>query len=180
MALVASYPALPLRHSSSYTEEDDMSTIPDPRSRVMSPAIDGAPSTIMNHHPDLNDEVATLSTKLINAINYQTNLDDTLSATRCELDSARDRLKQLEAKVKTHEDQISRGVLVEKAVADVEKDQAIAELEEERKRRIDVEKAKKDIELELETLTTALFEEANNVCIFHLTQNIAANFKNRW
>lgn len=137
----------------------------------MTPAIDGSPSKIMNHHPDLNDEVATLSTKLINAINYQTNLDDTLSATRCELDSAKDRLKQLEAKVKTHEDQISQGILVEKAVADVEKDQAVTELAEEKKRRIEVEKAKKDIELELETLTTALFEEANNVRIFGPLQN---------
>lgn len=162
MALVAAAPGLPPRLASSYsTEEEDMSTIPDPRSRAITPAPDGTPPTM--HHPDLNDEVATLSTKLINAINYQTNLDDTLSATRCELDSSKDRLRELEAKVKLHEDQISQGVLVEKSVADAEKALVAEELEVERKHRIEVEKSKKEIELELETLTTALFEEANNV-----------------
>lgn len=136
-----------------------MSTLPDPRSQAMTPASE-RPSS---RHPDLNDEVATLSNKLINAINHGTNLDDTLSATRCELDSSKERLQQLEAKVKSHEYKIARGILIEKSVADFEKAKVIAELQEERRRRLDVEKEKKGIELELENLTTALFEEANNM-----------------
>lgn len=162
MALVASAPGLPPPRP--YTcEQENMSTIPDPRSRAMSPTSETASPTM--HHPDLNDEVATLSTKLINAINYQTNLDDTLSATRYELNSSRDRIEQLETAVKSHEHRISQGIVIEKAAADAEKSKVVADLEEERRRRIEAEKEKKSIELELENLTTALFEEANNVSL---------------
>ena len=76
-----------------------MSTLPDPRSRTMSPANDTSPST-PSQHPDLSNEVATLSTKLINAINHQTNLDDTLSATRHELESSKERIKHLNERIR--------------------------------------------------------------------------------
>jgi predicted nuclease with TOPRIM domain len=140
-----------------------MSTLPDPRSRTMSPANDSTPST-PSHHPDLSNEVATLSNKLINAINHQTNLDDTLSATRHELDASKERIRTLEQENQEYKELVSRGVLIRKSVSELEKSKLVVSLVEEKRQRAMVEKEKKSIEQELETLTTALFEEANKVC----------------
>lgn len=116
-----------------------------------------------SHHPDLSNEVAALSDKLINAINNQTTLDDTLAETRQELESSRRKIQELEVEAKKREDQIASGELVR--WADVEEDQnkLTATVTEERKQRAAAEKEKKNIEQELENLTAALFEEANKV-----------------
>jgi Rab guanine nucleotide exchange factor SEC2 len=139
-----------------------MSTIPDPRSRSMTPANDQSPSS-PSHHPDLSNEVATLSNKLINAINHQTNLDDTLSATRQELEAARERVRTLERENSEHTELVARGILIRKSISDNEKAKLVATVAEERRRRADVEKEKKHIEQELENLSVALFEEAQKV-----------------
>ncbi len=144
----------------------------------MSPA-NGLP-TSPQHHPDLSEEVAALSTKLINAINHQTNLDDTLNATRHELDSARERIQQLEKEAQEHAIKISSGALVSAAVARTENQKLLAALTEERKQRGEVEKEKKRIEQELENLTTALFEEANKVRIHGAIYSVLADFVYRW
>jgi chromosome segregation ATPase len=128
----------------------------------MSPANDGgmaAPS----HHPDLSEEVATLSNKLISAINHQTTLDDTLSATKHELEMSRERVKQLESENKEFTDSLARGTLVKRTVVELEKAKVVTQLVEEKRQRAEIEKDKKNIEQELENLTTALFEEANKV-----------------
>jgi chromosome segregation ATPase len=130
----------------------------------MSPANETSPST-PSHHPDLSNEVATLSNKLINAINHQTDLDDTLSAARHELEAARERIRHLERKNQDHEDLVSRGILIRKSVSDLERHKLSMSLAEEKRQRAVVEQQKKGIEQELETLTTALFEEANKVRI---------------
>ena len=161
MAAVSSAPGLPTRLSHN-DEDSHLSTIPDPRSRTMSPANDSNPAT-PTHHPDLNNEVATLSTKLINAINHQTNLDDTLSATRHELEASKARIRQLERENQDHKDLITRGILIRKSISELEKSKLAASIAEEKRQRAVVEKEKKGIEQELETLTTALFEEANKV-----------------
>lgn len=148
-----------------------MSTLPDPRSRSKSPSNDESEPKA-NHHPDLDDEVATLSTKLINAINYQTVLDDTLSATRHELSTAKDRIRELEAHNASMRDTIRGDVWVRRSTLDAEK-KALhlekrnmqARVAEETAKRLDTEKEKKKIEQELENLTTALFEEANKMVI---------------
>ncbi|OBT50704.1 hypothetical protein VE04_09084 [Pseudogymnoascus sp. 24MN13] len=151
------------QRSSSYNDEDEsMSTIPDPRSRTMSPP-DGSQPPSPSHHPDLNDEVATLSNKLINAINHQTNLGDMLNQTRSELDASRERIRQLEAEAESHASQITNGSLVEFGVVKAERTKLLASLTEEAKKRGVAEKEKAAIELELENLTTALFEEANKM-----------------
>lgn len=111
--------------------------------------------------------MATLSNKLINAINHQTSLDDTLSATRHELERARERIKQLEQENQKHADLISRGVLVQRSIADAERNKIAADLDDERRQKAEIEKEKKNIEQELENLTTALFEEANKVRVDH-------------
>lgn len=139
-----------------------MSTIPDPRSRSMTPANDSGP-TSPSQHPDLNDEVATLSTKLINAINHQTTLDDTLSATRQELDQAREEIRRLELANKEYTEGLESGSLLRKSVVETEKTKLNATIEDERKQRAEVEKQKKGIEQELENLSVALFEEAQKV-----------------
>lgn len=146
------------------SDSEALNTIPDPRAATPQPTFTRNNSTDSTMHPDLSQEVATLSTKLIDAINHQTKLDDSLQQTRHELDTARTRLAQLEMLVKVHEQKVAHGLLVDKEVYDKMEKQLSSELYEERRRRIDAEKAKKKTDNEVETLTTALFEEANTVC----------------
>lgn len=149
---------------SSYNDNDaDMSTIPDPRSRAMTPAQDSGP-TSPTHHPDLSNEVAMLSTKLINAINHQTNLDDSLSATRQELEQAQAEISKLTAENKDYKEGFASGIFLRKSSVDIEKARLNATVEDERKQRSEIEKQKKSIEQELENLSVALFEEAQKVC----------------
>jgi hypothetical protein len=137
---------------------EHMNTIPDPRTPSPSSQLRNSPS-----HPDLSNEVAMLSTKLVNAMNYQSNLDDSLQHTRQELDAAKQKIAQLEAKAQEQVDQITAGVLVKKAEVDANIEQMRAELAEARRERELSDKGKKQMEVELENLTTALFEEANTV-----------------
>lgn len=88
-------------------------------------------------------------------------LDDSLQQTRHELESARERLAQLEAQVRQHEEKVSKGLLVDKIVYDKMEKQLSSELHEERKRRAQAESAKRKTDSEVEALTAALFEEAN-------------------
>ena len=99
-------------------------------------------------------------------MNHQTGLDDIVSSTRVELEAAQGRVRQLESTVTGYESNLSRGELVRRSDVDQRVDKLIADLALERKAKAKVEKSKKDIELELENLTTALFEEANEVCFF--------------
>lgn len=129
-------------------EDEAMSTIHDPRSRRVSANMDdSSDSHSPTQHPDLNDEVATLSNKLINAINNQTALDDRLTATRQELETANNRIREIEAARVTERQSLQ------------------AKLNTETTARAEVETEKKKIEQELENLTTALFEEANRMVI---------------
>ena len=107
--------------------------------------------------------MAALSDKLINAINHQTALDDTLAQTRHELEASRSRIRQLEAEAKLHEDKLSSGQLVTKYDVDTQKSKLIADLADERKQKNLVQQEKRGIEMELETLTVSLFEEANKM-----------------
>jgi chromosome segregation ATPase len=144
-------------------ESDAMNTIPDPRAPMPQIHISRNNSTDSNMHPDLSQEVATLSTKLINAINHQTTLDDSLQHTRHELETAREQLARLEAQVKEHEAKVATGLLVDKVVYEKMEKQLSTDLEEERRRRIEAERQKRKTDNEVETLTAALFEEANVV-----------------
>jgi hypothetical protein len=149
------------RAAQSQSESDGMNTIPDPRSSTPQPSIRKLSTD--SEHPDLSQEVSMLSTKLINAINHSTMLDDTLQQTRHELETAREQLGRLEVQVQDHEEKVSRGLLVEKEVYEKMEKQRGMELEEERNRRISAETAKRKTDSEVEALTAALFEEANVV-----------------
>jgi hypothetical protein len=138
-----------------------MNTIPDPRAPTPQPPMSRNDSLDSSMHPDMSQEVATLSTKLINAINNQTALDDALQQTRHELDVAREELARLEHKVKEHEQLVASGLLVDSAVYSKMEQQLMTELQEEKKRRVEAEKARRKVDGEVEALTAALFEEAN-------------------
>ncbi|KAF2820109.1 hypothetical protein CC86DRAFT_449709 [Ophiobolus disseminans] len=144
----------------SQSESDGMNTIPDPRSATPQPAISRQHSTD-SQQPDLGQEVSMLSTKLINAINHSTMLDDSLQQTRHELEAAREQLARVETKVQDHENKVARGLLMDKVVYDKMEKQLGIELQEERNRRIAAENAKRKTDSEVEALTAALFEEAN-------------------
>ncbi|RPB09475.1 Sec2p-domain-containing protein [Morchella conica CCBAS932] len=116
-----------------------------------------------NGDQNLNKEVAALSNKLISAINHQTQLDDSLATTKHELELSKAKIRQLEAVAKKHEEMMSKGLLVEKKDVDAEAAQLMNRLKEERTQRGKAEKDKRNIEQELETLTTALFDEANKM-----------------
>jgi hypothetical protein len=102
------------------TDTDAMNTLPDPRSPSPSTPLSRSDSTASRqaHHPELSDEIATLSTKLVNAINHQTNLDDSLQGARHELQIARQHIAQLEAATKKHEELVSGGFLLKKEDVD--------------------------------------------------------------
>ncbi|ROT37506.1 hypothetical protein SODALDRAFT_198735 [Sodiomyces alkalinus F11] len=162
MAATATSPRSLPRSPMPDTDDSELSTLPDPRSRNMSPVVGGH---AFSHHPDLNAEVATLSNKLISAINYQATLDDTLAATRSELERARQQIRTLEERNATQREMLSGDVWVRKRTVEEDKKKLNDRVAAEKLQREDVEKEKKRIELELENLTTALFEEANKMVI---------------
>jgi len=104
-----------------------------------------------------------LSTKLLEAVEKQADLEDTLAVTRHELEAANQRIKQLEQAQKEYADMMERGMLVEKKDVEIEMGELTRQLLEESKNRVQAENDKNKIEQELEALTAKLFEEANNL-----------------
>ncbi|KAL9603613.1 MAG: hypothetical protein Q9219_001116 [cf. Caloplaca sp. 3 TL-2023] len=160
MAAVTITPGLSALRTESDSETP--STLPDTQSPLTSPEPSRS-SSVSSQHPDLSNEVATLSNKLIRAINHQTDLDDTLAETRHELDEAQQRVKHLESVAAKHNDLITRGELLSRDVVKREKIELMENLAHEQQQRDIMEKDKRGMEQELESLTTALFEEANHV-----------------
>ena len=144
-------------------EESSFNTLQDPRLAIESEV---SPSTSSSHHPDLSNEVAALSVKLIQAINNQTTLDDNLVAARQELELAQGKVKALEFQNEKYRRDIDARVYIKKADSDREIFRLKSALAEEKAQRAIIEKGKKTIEQELETLTADLFEEANKVSPF--------------
>jgi hypothetical protein len=157
MAAVAAAPGLPTRLNSA----SEVPQLSEPRSPP--PGNQWSNGTSTPHHPELNSEVAALSDKLIKSINVQTSLEDTLAATRHELEEARERIQQLEAEAQLHRENVTSGVMVKKS--DVKEDLVLvtSQLAEEKTLRSKAEKEKRNMEQELENLTASLFEEANKV-----------------
>lgn len=158
MATVTTAPGIPSPQTQS---EETISTFMGPHTPLTPPEV--SRSNANSPHPELSNEVAALSNKLIHAINHQTDLDDTLSETRHQLEAAQERIRHLEHADREHRSMIDNRILVR--WEDVENDtlRLRMSLADERKLRVQAEKEKKEIEQELETLTTALFEEANQV-----------------
>lgn len=142
--------------------DSNFNTLKDPRLASSAESSETA-STTQSHHPDLSNEVAALSVKLVQAINNQTTLDDSLVATRQELEQAQKKIRSLESENEKYRRDVEQEVLIKKADVDYEMLRLQAALAEEKAQRALAEKEKKGIEQELETLTAALFEEANKV-----------------
>lgn len=142
-------------------EESNFNTLQDPRLATPIEISEEAPSS--TQHPDLSNEVAALSVKLIQAINNQTQLDDNLVAARQELDLAQGKVQALEFQNEKYKRDIEERVYIKRTDAEFEVSQMAAVLAEERRKRQVAEKNTKQMEQELETLTADLFEEANKV-----------------
>ncbi|PNS15271.1 Rab guanine nucleotide exchange factor sec2 [Sphaceloma murrayae] len=155
MAAVAT---MPPTNGASPIDSDFLNTLPDPRTPSPTPRLRSPAS-----ENDLSGEVSMLSTKLINAINHSTSLDDTLQQARIELEVAKKRIEELEMEARRHAKDIEAGVLVKKAEVDEQIEQMRAELDEARREREASDRAKRGMETELENLTASLFEEANNM-----------------
>ncbi|KAF1809972.1 hypothetical protein P152DRAFT_402461 [Eremomyces bilateralis CBS 781.70] len=166
MSMALAPPVIPPHLRADPNYDSDMNTIPDPR--TPSP-LSGHPAQALSRTDSgseegaIQNEVSVLTTKLINAMNHQTNLDDSLQQTRHELEQAMEKLKTLEAENKRHKVSVQEGVLIKRE--DVEKTDTKLrnDLAEERERRIASEKTKDKIEKELEELSANLFTQANNV-----------------
>ncbi|EKV16620.1 GDP/GTP exchange factor Sec2p, putative [Penicillium digitatum PHI26] len=141
-------------------DERSFSTLQDPRLMV-GPEV--SESTSSSHHPDLSNEVAALSVKLIQAINNQTDLDDSLIATRQELELAQGKIQALEFQNEKYRRDIDNKVYIKKFDSDREIALLRDALAKETIQRLAAEKGRKNIEQEVETLTAALFEEANKM-----------------
>ena len=142
---------------------ETLSTLPDPRSPLTPPEISRSSSVSPSQHPELSNEVAALSNKLIHAINHQTHLDDTLNDTRQNLDAAHERIQHLEHEAREHRSLVANGILVRRSEIEEDSLRLKTNLAEERKAKVAAEKDRKKMEAELEQLTSALFEEANQV-----------------
>ena len=107
--------------------------------------------------------LSELSTKLVEAVEKQADLEDTLAVTRHELEVANQKLRQLEEAQKEYADMMEKGMLIEKKEVENETTELTRRLLEESKHRVQAENDKNKIEQELEMLTARLFEEANNL-----------------
>ncbi|PKS12087.1 hypothetical protein jhhlp_001383 [Lomentospora prolificans] len=162
----------PLKTSPSITptsptpdEDNDLSTLPDPRTRAMSPLANGDSAVMSDGESEPQDEVTALSNKLIRAINHQTILDNNLTEARQELEQAHERIRQLEALTESQREMLAGDVWVRRKTIETERKAWVAKIAEEKKAKQEVEQEKRKIEHELENLTTALFEEANKMVI---------------
>ena len=164
MAAVSIAPGLPKSQMQQSSEK--LSPLHDPRSPSQSPTL--IRTNTSSPHPDLNGEVAALSDKLIHAINYQTSLDDTLSATRHELQASKARVKDLEDAAQRQQRLVADGHSLRKVEVDDHIQKLLSRVTEEKKQRTTAEKEKRMMEQELENLTTSLFEEANKVSILEI------------
>jgi hypothetical protein len=111
--------------------------------------------------PDLNDEIAKLSEKLIDSINHQTSLDDTLQHTRHDLEKAKREMESLRAQSKDHEKRIADGLLITKeevekrhsalrAEVTAEKDRQVQQVITEKEKHVFQIKTEKDRQVEAE------------------------------
>lgn len=110
----------------------------------------------------------------MDAIEKQAELEDTIAATKFELDGARARVRTLENEKEEHE----RLLLTQKRDVDIETETLTKKLMDERGQRISAEGSRKEIEKELEDLTRSLFEEANKMVAVERVEKAALQERN--
>ena len=120
----------------------------------------------------------SLNSKLIQAIEKQAELEDSIAAAREDLASAKKRIKELEDAQQEHARLISSGLLIQKEDVDQETDALMRKLMEESRQRTSAVESKKEIEKELEDLTRSLFEEANKLVVIERIENAKLRERN--
>ncbi|RMZ90520.1 hypothetical protein DV736_g2255, partial [Chaetothyriales sp. CBS 134916] len=159
-------------------------TINDPRHASTS---DLSRTASLSPRPgDASDELSALNDKLIRAIEHSNSLEEKVTDTRRDLEASRARIAQLEAEAREWEEWRSKGVAkaakagyLSPRDADQLRKKAQAELDEERKQKAVALQEKRSIELELETLTASLFDEANKMVAAANEQKAAVEKKNQ-
>lgn len=149
--------------------ETSFHTLPEPKTASTSNLSDVGSSS--SQQPDAS-EVSALNDKLINAINLQTSLDDTLQQTKHELAESRKRIAKLEEESKAHEQKLSSGFLVTK-------DDLDQQLANERSEKGKAQQAMKDMQAEMENLSVSLFEDANQRVAAANKEKAAVDKKNQ-
>lgn len=158
-------------------QEASFHTIRDPR---MASATDvSRASSSSRGGEDAKDEVAVLSDKLISAINHQQQLDDSLAQARHELETANSKTAELEAKIKDYESRITNGELMTKETAAKQHEKIRADAEETKKQNEQLLQEKKSLQMDAESLSASLFEEANKMVATANEQKAATDKKNQ-
>ena len=163
--------------STEPVQDSSFRTINDPRTTSASDL--SRSGSTSSKHPDLSNEVSTLSDKLVSAIEHNSSLDEKISETKGELEALRKRTEQLEQEARTHKEQISSGELLTREQADELNNGLNTELADERRQKQLAQQEKRGIETELETLTASLFEEANKMVAAANMQRDAVEKKNQ-
>lgn len=162
-----------------HAHDSSFRTLVDPRTASMTDLTKTGSRSPSERHPDLSNEVSTLSDKLVSAIEHNSTLDEQLSQTRRELQESKKRIAQLEAEAKEHEDRLANGELMSKHGAEELNGKLSAELVEEKRQRNLIQQEKRGIESELETLTASLFDEANKMVASANMERDAVEKKNQ-
>jgi Rab guanine nucleotide exchange factor SEC2 len=128
---------------------DVLNTIPDPRTPSTSSVVSRNDSVSdATSQPELNEEIAKLSEKLIDSINHQTSLDDSLQHTRHELEKARREIAKLLAQTQEHEKKVSDGLLITKEEVERRDTALRVEVKTERDRQIQKVTAERDSQVQ--------------------------------
>jgi Rab guanine nucleotide exchange factor SEC2 len=149
------------KNATTDAADSSFRTIADPRTASTSDL--SRTGSNSSKHPDLSNELSTLSDKLVSAIEHNSSLDSQLAAAKRELEETRARIAELEEESKLHGEKLSKGDLITKENADDLNQKLTAELEEEKKQKAAVLQEKRGIEGELESLTASLFDQANQM-----------------
>jgi Rab guanine nucleotide exchange factor SEC2 len=143
-------------------DADLLNTLRDPRTPSTSSVVSRNDSVSdATSQPELNEEIANLSEKLVNAINHQTNLDDTLQHTRHELEIARQEIERLLAQTKDHEKKVSDGLLLPKETVERREFTLRNDFHAEKERQVQAIKA--DKERDIQRLSTEKDCEVQNI-----------------
>lgn len=164
------------KSNTEQVQDSSFRTINDPRTSSTSDL--SRTGSTSSKHPDLSNEVSTLSDKLVSAIEHNSSLDEKISETMRELEASRKRTEELEQEAKAHEEQRSSGELLTRSQAAELNRGLNTELVDERRQKQLAQQEKRGIETELETLTASLFEEANNMVAAANMQRDAVEKKN--
>lgn len=114
---------------------------------------------------ELGTQVSQLNSKLVGSYNRISDLEDDLHESKGSLSQAKTRLKDLEEKVGSHQNELLAGSLVSREEITAELSRLMEHATEEASQRGLAEEAKDNIEREIGDLSESLFVEANKMVL---------------